>query len=36
MLEILDGKDVEKDTVLPSPRVTKENAAEYYDPNSIF
>ena len=36
MLEILDGKDVEKDTVLPSPRVTKENASEYYDPNSIF
>lgn len=36
MMAILDGEDVEKDTVLPSPRITKENAKEYYDPNSIF
>jgi len=36
MVAILDGEDVEKDTILPSPRITKENAKEYYDPNSIF
>jgi ribose transport system substrate-binding protein len=36
MMAILDGEEVEKDTVLPSPRITKENAKEYYDPNSIF
>jgi ribose transport system substrate-binding protein len=36
MQAILDGEEVEKDTVLPSPRITKENAKEYYDPNSIF
>jgi ribose transport system substrate-binding protein len=36
MMEILDGKQVEKDTVVPSPRITKDNAEEFYDPNSIF
>jgi ribose transport system substrate-binding protein len=36
MMAILDGEDVEKDTILPSPRITKENAKEYYDPTSIF
>lgn len=36
MMAILDGEEVEKDTVLPSPRITEENAKEYYDPNSIF
>ncbi|MQA75802.1 MAG: substrate-binding domain-containing protein [Solirubrobacterales bacterium] len=36
MMAILDGEDVEQDTVLPSPRITTENAKEHYDPNSIF
>lgn len=36
MSAILDGEEVEKDTVLPSPRITEENAKEYYDPDSIF
>ncbi|GAA4446370.1 substrate-binding domain-containing protein [Phytohabitans houttuyneae] len=35
-VEILDGKQVEKDTVVPSPRVTKENASQYFDPNGAF
>jgi len=35
-VEILDGKDVEKDTVVPSPKVTKENASQYFDPNGAF
>jgi ribose transport system substrate-binding protein len=36
MVAILDGEEVEKDTVLPSPRITQDNAEEYYDPDSIF
>jgi ribose transport system substrate-binding protein len=36
LMAILDGEEVEKDTVLPSPQITKDNAKEYYDPNSIF
>jgi ribose transport system substrate-binding protein len=35
-VEILGGAKVEKDTVVPSPMVTKENAAQYYDPNGAF
>ncbi|MEU4536890.1 substrate-binding domain-containing protein [Streptosporangium sp. NPDC023825] len=35
-VEILGGAKVEKDTVVPSPRVTKENAAEYLDPKGGF
>ncbi|MEU8271701.1 substrate-binding domain-containing protein [Sphaerisporangium sp. NPDC049002] len=35
-VEILSGATVEKDTVVPSPMVTKENAAQYYDPNGAF
>ncbi|TDC07273.1 sugar ABC transporter substrate-binding protein [Nonomuraea longispora] len=35
-VEILGGAQVEKDTVVPSPMVTKENAAQYYDPNGTF
>jgi ribose transport system substrate-binding protein len=35
-VDILNGAKVEKDTVVPSPRVTKENAAQYYDPNGSF
>ena len=36
MSEILAGKQVEKDTVVPSPVITKDNAEAEYDPNSIF
>ncbi|MCL7378308.1 substrate-binding domain-containing protein [Streptomyces sp. 35G-GA-8] len=35
-IDILGGKKTEKDTVVPSPRVTKENANEYYDPDGEF
>ncbi|MFE7570430.1 sugar ABC transporter substrate-binding protein [Streptomyces sp. NPDC057539] len=35
-IDILGGKKPEKDTVVPSPRVTKENANEYYDPDGEF
>ncbi|UOE45071.1 sugar ABC transporter substrate-binding protein [Agromyces larvae] len=30
-LEILAGEDVEKDTVVPSPQITKDNAQEFID-----
>ncbi|KHL19296.1 ribose transport system substrate-binding protein [Mumia flava] len=30
-VEILDGEDVEKDTVVPSPQITADNAQEYID-----
>jgi ribose transport system substrate-binding protein len=36
MMAILAGAQVPKDTVLPSPRVTKDNAAKFYDPSSLF
>ena len=36
LVDILDGKQVEKDTVVPSPVITKDNAEAEYDPNSIF
>jgi ribose transport system substrate-binding protein len=36
LIDILDGKQVEKDTILLSPLITKENAAQYYDPESLF
>lgn len=36
LMDILDGKQVEKDTVVSSPRITKDNAEEFYDPNSLF
>jgi ribose transport system substrate-binding protein len=36
VVDILDGKQVEKDTVVPSPQITKDNAEQYYDPNSLF
>ncbi|GLW08887.1 LacI family transcriptional regulator [Microtetraspora sp. NBRC 13810] len=35
-VEILGGAQVEKDTVVPSPRITKENAGQYFDPNGDF
>jgi ribose transport system substrate-binding protein len=36
LVDILAGKQVEKDTVVPSPVITKDNAEAEYDPNSIF
>jgi ribose transport system substrate-binding protein len=36
LMAILNGEEVEKDTVLPSPQITEENAEEHYDPNAIF
>jgi len=36
IVDILDGADVEKDTVVDSPMVTVENAADYYDPEGNF
>jgi ribose transport system substrate-binding protein len=36
LTDILDGKQVEKDTVVPSPQITKDNAEQFYDPNSLF
>jgi ribose transport system substrate-binding protein len=35
-VEILGGATPEKDTVVPSPRVTKENAAQFLDSNGGF
>jgi ribose transport system substrate-binding protein len=36
LMEILDGSEPEKDTVVPSPQITAENVDEYYDPDSEF
>jgi ribose transport system substrate-binding protein len=36
IVDVLNGKQVEKDTVVPSPQITKDNAQQYYDPNSLF
>ena len=36
LITLLDGGTAEKDTVVPSPMITKENVAQYYDPNSEF
>lgn len=36
LMAILAGATPEKDTVLPSPIITIENAAQHYDPNSVF
>ncbi|GAA4582374.1 ribose ABC transporter substrate-binding protein RbsB [Planotetraspora phitsanulokensis] len=35
-VEILSGATVEKDTVVPSPMITKENAAQYQNPDGSF
>ncbi|GAA1273397.1 ribose import binding protein RbsB [Planotetraspora silvatica] len=35
-VEILGGAQVEKDTVVPSPMITKENAAKYQNPDGSF
>jgi ribose transport system substrate-binding protein len=36
IVDVLNRKQVEKDTVVPSPQITKDNAQQYYDPNSLF
>jgi ribose transport system substrate-binding protein len=36
LLDILAGKSVKKDNVVPSPEITKANAKKYYNPNSQF
>lgn len=36
LMQILDGVEVEKDTVVPSPQITAANVDEFYDPNSEF
>ncbi|OLF05700.1 ribose ABC transporter substrate-binding protein [Actinophytocola xinjiangensis] len=36
LTSILDGEQAQKDTVIPSPRITSDNVAEHYDPNSEF
>ncbi len=36
LMSILAGAEAPKETVLPSPIITKENAGKYYDPNSVF
>jgi ribose transport system substrate-binding protein len=36
LMAILAGAEAPKETVLPSPIITKENAGKYYDPNSVF
>lgn len=35
-VDILEGKKVEKEILLPSVPITKKNAEEHYDPQSIF
>jgi len=34
-MAILAGAQAQKETVLPSPLITKDNAAKFYDPNSV-
>lgn len=36
LMALLAGASSEKDTVLPSPIITIDNAIKYYDPNSLF
>jgi ribose transport system substrate-binding protein len=36
IMAILGGGQAEKDTVLPSPLITKDNVFKFYDPNSVF
>jgi ribose transport system substrate-binding protein len=36
LMQILDGGEVEKDTVVPSPQITATNVDKFYDPNSEF
>jgi len=36
LMQILDGGEVEQDTVVPSPQITAANVEKFYDPNSEF
>ncbi len=36
LMAILAGAEAPQDTVLPSPLITSDNVARFYDPNSIF
>ncbi len=36
IMAILAGAQTEKDSVLPSPIINRENVVKFYDPNSIF
>jgi ribose transport system substrate-binding protein len=36
LMAILAGAEAPRETVLPSPIITKDNAVKYYDPNSVF
>jgi ribose transport system substrate-binding protein len=36
LMQILDGGEVEQDTVVPSPQITATNVEKFYDPNSEF
>ena len=36
LMAILAGASPEKDTILPSPIITIDNASQHYDPNSVF
>ena len=36
LMAILAGGQPQKDTVLPSPIISKENVVKFYNPNSIF
>jgi hypothetical protein len=35
-MAVLAGAAPEKDTVLPSPLITIDNACQYYNPDSLF
>jgi ABC-type sugar transport system substrate-binding protein len=36
LMAILAGARAPKDTILPSPLITKENVQRYYNPDSVF
>ncbi len=36
LMAILAGAEAPKETVLPSPIITKDNAIKYYNPDSVF
>ena len=36
LMAILAGADAPKETVLPSPIITKDNAVKFYSPDSVF
>jgi ABC-type sugar transport system substrate-binding protein len=36
LMAILAGAEAPKETVLPSPIITKDNAVKFYNPDSVF